>query len=153
MTSSASFFPSSPLLPLPLSSFLQLLSSDHPSPPPPSFLQLYCRSRAARKHNYAGFLFPRLFFYVQPRMSVYLLLPLLTIVATFYDPVDFSLSRCVKLLGNANEFVRLFYHSYTLVSLLRICQITHSKYVTARTIRTSMRLNNNRIRCFLTTLL
>jgi len=42
-------------------------------------------------------------------MSVYLLLSLLTVVATFYDLVAFSLSRCVKLLGNANEFDRLFY--------------------------------------------
>lgn len=106
-----------PRLLLPPFSFLQLLSSDHPSPAPPSFLQLYCRSRATRKHNYAEFLFSRLF-YVQSRMSVYLLLPLLAVAVVFYDPVAFFLSRCVKLLGNANEFGRSCFITRALVTLL-----------------------------------
>lgn len=102
---------SSSLVPrlLPPFFFLQLLSSDHPSPPPSSFLQLYCRSRAARKHNYVEFLFSRLF-YVQPRISVYLLLPLLAVVVVFYDPVA-SVKMC-KVIRGCERIRPLLFHHY-----------------------------------------
>lgn len=59
-------------------------------------------------------------------MSVYLLLPLLTVAVAFYDPMTFSLSKCAKLLRNANEFGRLFHHSCSrFVAIRQILTAVH----------------------------
>lgn len=62
---------------------------------------------------------------------MYLLLPLLDVAVAFYEPVAFSLSRCVKLLGNANEFGRSCFATRALVSSLRICQILTAVHYSA----------------------
>lgn len=76
------------------------------------------------------------FFYIQPRMSVYLPLPLLAIAVAFYDPVAFSLSRCVKLLGNTNSAAPVS------LLVLSFCRYASARY-SRQTIRTSMWLNNS----------
>lgn len=89
----------------------------------------YIVAAAARKHNYAGFLFPRRFFYVQPRGCRYSCSCCCCCCPSF-TTVAFSLSRYVRFIyENVNEFT--FYPRFSKRTIRRtvthICRehITH----------------------------
>lgn len=108
------------------SSFLYLLSSDYSSPAPLSLLQLYCRSRAARKHNYAGFLFPRLF--LRPAADVGI--PATTAAryrCCLLRPRGLFSVKVCKVIREY-EFGRSCFTTRALVLSLRICQILTAQY-------------------------